>query len=532
VAQGYPPRRPPAEPGPSGRHGYPDDPADSGRGRYPGEPPAPGPAPGRHGYSPNPGEYPGEPADSGRRGYPGDPADPRQQGYPGGAPGAPGGGYPGGPPPAPRGGYPADPRNPGGQAGRDDRGYPPQQAYTDQRGYRGQPDQAYQQDERRPSRGDQAGRGRSRHAGPEDDEDALSWKGASIYPTGPGGRRLGPPSEQAGAGQAGPGRPGAGRPGEPSAARRPPAETARRPARPERAERGRSRPAKDPFADSDEDEMAPWRGASIYPTGPGGRRIRPPSAEAGAEPQGEQGEQAAGSGRGQRAAAARARKSRRRFFFIGGLVVIIVAVAVLGYFKKLPFQSGPATSGGNAYITTYQPGEFRSVPDACQMVTKATISQYLPGKVAQVSQNLGSSSQSQCTWTLDALPNFRVLTVNSQAYAPSLLKSGNGSATSVAVDAYNAELLGMRTPPKGSNEPQAQIGAAVGLGSAAFTALQEFNLNGAVSDEITVVARDRNAVIIVKMQGQESGNGFSPVPDTTLKAAALAAAQEAVAALR
>jgi hypothetical protein len=47
-----------------------------------------------------------------------------------------------------------------------------------------------------------------------------------------------------------------------------------------------------------------------------------------------------------------------------------------------------------------------------------------------------------------------------------------------------------------------------------------------------VVARDRNEVIIVKMQGQESGDGFSPVPDATLKAAALAAAQEAIAALR
>jgi hypothetical protein len=165
-------------------------------------------------------------------------------------------------------------------------------------------------------------------------------------------------------------------------------------------------------------------------------------------------------------------------------------------------------------------------------VSPATLNTYLPGKVAQVSQTLGSATQSQCTWTLDAHPNFRVLTVTSQAYTPSLLTSGNGSATAGAIDAYQLRLQVLRNPPKSSNEPKAQIGGAVGLGSSAFTALQVFQTGGDVSDEVTVVARDRNVLVSVTMQGQQSGGGFGPVPDATLRAAALAAAHEALTALR
>jgi len=209
---------------------------------------------------------------------------------------------------------------------------------------------------------------------------------------------------------------------------------------------------------------------------------------------------------------------------------VVAAVVVLAILGKLPFQGGPSSSANNGVVTSFQPGEFHSVPSACQSVSAATLRLYLPGKVAEVSQSLGSTAQSQCTWTLDTPPNFRVLSVTSQAYAPSLLSSGNGSATSGAIDAYNQLLQALRNPPKASNQPKAQMGAAVGLGNVAFTALQVYQLTGNVTDKVTVVTRDRNVVITVTMQGQESGGGFGPVPDTTLRAAALAAAHDALAA--
>ncbi len=319
--------------------------------------------------------------------------------------------------------------------------------------------------------------------------------------------------------------------------------------RPERD--GRSYP--DAFDDQADEDLPPWAGMGIYPTGPGGRERRPRAAEAddgrragpagsaprqwSGPPDADEGEDRATERRparrqGRRAAAAKARKTRREIL-IAGLVVVVGIVVVLGILGKLPFQSKPATAPrNNGFVTTFQPGEFRTVPSACGVVSSATIGQYLPGKVAEVSQALGSSTESQCTWTLDTTHNFEVLTVTSQAYAPSLLATGDGSATFSAIDAYNNELQNLQHPVKKSKTPVAQIGTVVGLGSTAFSALQVFHQGGGnIMDEVTVVVRDRNAVITVTMQGQEHGGGFEPVPDATLRAGALAAAHEALAGL-
>jgi hypothetical protein len=298
----------------------------------------------------------------------------------------------------------------------------------------------------------------------------------------------------------------------------------------------------DTFGDDSEEEAPPWAGQSIYPTGPGRRERRPPGppdagdGRAGRRPvapypeadDAEDWPQEGWTGRNRgRQAATRARKSRRRLIALAGLVVV-AAVVVLGVLGKLPFQSKPAPAPSSSLVTTYQKGEFRTVPNACNEISSATLSQYLPGKVAEVSQALGSSAQSQCTWTLDNRPVFRVLQAGSQAYAPSLLSSGNGSATSGAIDAYGLELQSLQHPAKNTRAPKAQIGGAVGLGSAAFTALQVFRGGGTTTDKVTVVVRDRNVLITVTMQGQQHGGGFGPVPVATLRAAALAAAHEMI----
>jgi hypothetical protein len=330
----------------------------------------------------------------------------------------------------------------------------------------------------------------------------------------------------------------------------------------------------DAFDDGLDEDLPPWAGLGIHPTGPGGKQIRPPrdpdpGARArvaapdqdwrdGGEDRSQDGQDwprdegnwpqdrddwprddddwprddRASASRGRRAAA-RARKSRRRLLAVGGAVVAAVAIAaaVLWATKMWPFQSKPAVAAAPPLVTTFQPGEFRSVPNACDAVSPALISQYLPGKVAQVSQALGSTTQSQCTWTLDHRPDFRVLMVSSQAYAPSLLASGDGSATSNATDAYGQLLQGLRDPPKSSHQPAAQLGVAVGLGRYAFTALQSFRVVGAPTDKVTVVVRDRNVLIDVTMQAQQHGDGFQPVPVATLSAAALAVAHDVLAGL-
>jgi hypothetical protein len=326
---------------------------------------------------------------------------------------------------------------------------------------------------------------------------------------------------------------------------------------------GRARPERweqlDAFDDRLDEDVPPWAGLGIHPTGPGGKQIRPPRdpdpgrarvASPGQDrpdggddwPRGdEEGPRdgddwprdARGDARRGRQAAARARKSRRRILAVAGAVVAVVAItaAALWATKTWPFQSKQTVAVGAPLVTTFQRGEFQSVPNACDEISPALLAQYLPGEVARVSQALGSTTQSQCTWTLDHRLNFRVLTVSTQAYAPSLLASGNGSATASATDAYDQALQGLRNPPKSSKQPRAQLGAAVGLGRYAFTALQVFHV-GDTTDEVTVVVRDRNVLIHVTMQAQEHGGGFRPVPAATLRAAALAAAHEVLTGLR
>jgi hypothetical protein len=295
--------------------------------------------------------------------------------------------------------------------------------------------------------------------------------------------------------------------------------------------RGRGeRPRSDAFEDSEE-ELPPWAGLGIHPTGPGGRPIRPPGVSVDSGENWTPGEQGGGTRPGRRAAT-RARKGRRRVLGVAGAGVIVLAVLALWATNTWPFGSSKPAPVDSGLVTTFQKGEFQSVPNACGALSSTLLGQYLPGKVARVSASAGSATQSQCTWTLDTKPNFRVLTVSSQAYAPSLLASGNGSATFSAIDAYGQLMQGLQNPPKKSKLPKAQMGTAVGLGTVAFTALQVFHVGGAVTDEVTVVTRERNVLVDVTMQGQERGGGFGPVPDATLRAAALAAAHEVLAGIR
>jgi hypothetical protein len=307
---------------------------------------------------------------------------------------------------------------------------------------------------------------------------------------------------------------------------------------------GRPEPPADAF-DGPEEDPPPWAGLGIHPTGPGGRPIRPPRdpGRGGPSPASQDRDRTWDPDQGDeenwppperrsRRAATRAKRSRHRLMAVGGLAVVVLAVLALWATNTWPFGTSAAAPADSGLVTTYQRGEFRTVPNACGAISTTLLGQYLPGKVDKVSQSAGSASQSQCTWTLDAKPAFRVLTVSSQAYAPSLLASGDGSATFSAIDAYGQLMQGLQDPPKASKLPKAQMGTAVGLGPAAFTALQVFHGGGVVTDEVTVVVRDRNVIIDVTMQGQEHGGGFGPVPEATLRAAALAAAHEVLAGIR
>ena len=181
------------------------------------------------------------------------------------------------------------------------------------------------------------------------------------------------------------------------------------------------------------------------------------------------------------------------------------------------------------YVTTLLRGEFKSVPDACSSVSSSVLSQFLPGAGRTSTSEQASSTDSQCSFTVDAKPNFLVLEAGAEAYEPFAAATGDGSATANAQDNFVLAQQGLAHPPKRSPLPAAQISSVTGLGEQAFMAFQNEHVTGIVTDVVTLVIRERNVVITVSMSGQESGHGFGPVPVATLQAGARAAAKEVLA---
>jgi hypothetical protein len=232
-----------------------------------------------------------------------------------------------------------------------------------------------------------------------------------------------------------------------------------------------------------------------------------------------------------RKAAARSRR-RSRITWVWGGAAVAVALIVTGVVVLLGGHQAAPTSG-NGFVTTFQPGEFRTVPSACTAVQAATLNQYLPGKRRMVApHSLNGNAQSLCNWTLDAPPVYRVLSVNAQAYAPSGLATGNGSATFAAMDAYRQALQTMRHPPRATHLPVATVTVLHGVGTAAFAALQVVRTRGLATDLETVVARDHNVVVTVVMQGPHSRSGkYHAAQQSELQSGAIAAATNIVASL-
>jgi hypothetical protein len=230
-------------------------------------------------------------------------------------------------------------------------------------------------------------------------------------------------------------------------------------------------------------------------------------------------------------ARAAARRRRRWLIMIAGLVVVAggVTAAIV-----LPGGPAPAPVTPDGLITTFQPGELQTVPDACGTVPAATVQHYLPGPVKQASPlPIDGSAGSACDWTIDRPPVYRLLELNLLAYAPSGLATGDGSATYAAIDAYSQTLQTLQDPSKRSAEPQATVSTLSGLGNEAFSATQVFRRGGAVTDVATVVVRYHNVVVSVTLNGLEHSNrgSYGPVSMSDLSSAALAFAQAAEAAL-
>ncbi len=168
------------------------------------------------------------------------------------------------------------------------------------------------------------------------------------------------------------------------------------------------------------------------------------------------------------------------------------------------------------------------MPSTCSSVSTATLGQYLPGRRQIVRpHSLFGAAQSLCDWTQAT----RWLDVTAQAYTPSGLAPGNGSATESAVGAYQQARANLSRPPRKTHLPRATLTAVSGLGQSAFAGLQVAHTAGATTDILTVLARQRNVLVTVVFEATSNGRAGS-VPAAELRAGAIAAARDILARLR
>jgi hypothetical protein len=286
----------------------------------------------------------------------------------------------------------------------------------------------------------------------------------------------------------------------------------------------------------------PPAGGPLGGTGLDSGHSQPAAAQWDATPPGASEESAPAPGRGgghrprpgfrSRLAEARARRNRLMLFIWGGaaVVVAVIAVPVVMHLGSHPAPK-PVSDG---LVTKFQHGEMKTVPKACTAVNTATLTQYLPGHRTSIApRSLDGKAQSLCDWTVDAPPVYRQLNLTVQAYAPSALATGNGSATQAATDAYATARQQKVQPPKATHMPKATVSQISGLGSQAFAALQVVTAGGDTTDIMTVVVRDRNVLVTVILQGlDKSRTGkYGPVVTPQLRGGAIATAHDVLSHL-
>jgi hypothetical protein len=210
---------------------------------------------------------------------------------------------------------------------------------------------------------------------------------------------------------------------------------------------------------------------------------------------------------------------------------VVIAAAVGGYLL-FGGSGGTANVASNDLITTFLPGEVQQVPDACTAASPGTLRAYLPGKPKVVAPPLNGGLESQCSWTLDAAPVYRVVELDVHAYSPSGLASGDGSATFAAIDAFAEAEQAKQAPGKKSGIPAATVKMFSAGGNPVFVATQVFRNGGIVTDVVTEVVRYHNVLVTVVVNGMDQtigGKTYGPVSVSGLTAAAEAVSKDATA---
>jgi hypothetical protein len=222
--------------------------------------------------------------------------------------------------------------------------------------------------------------------------------------------------------------------------------------------------------------------------------------------------------------------ARRRLYFWSAITLAAIGAVVAVVAVLDQRSAGQARNTPGPLVTTFLPGEYQNVPQACHAVAPDVLDQYMPGRASPAAvQPLGGQASSQCSWTVDKPHTYRFLEVQVAAYSPSGLASGNGSATQAAKDAFAAASQQKSNPPRSTGQPKATVAPLSGLGQQALTAEQRYT-RGGVTDVVTVVALKRNALVTVVFEAR-SGGRYGQAAASDLMTGAEAAAREIISKL-
>jgi hypothetical protein len=190
--------------------------------------------------------------------------------------------------------------------------------------------------------------------------------------------------------------------------------------------------------------------------------------------------------------------------------------------SKKASDSKPSDSGSAS--PTLAAGKYAKLPDPCKSVTQKTVKQLVP-KVkdagGQDAKSSDTAARGGCSWNgLDGF-QYRWLDVALQRFDP---VAGVGSADEQAVKRYG-EQVAVATAVKGTKS-----GAVAGLGDTATMFTASVTKDKEQYEEVTVVARTGNVVVVLSYNGAGFESAKTPKA-ADLQKGAQAAAKEAVAAV-
>jgi hypothetical protein len=187
--------------------------------------------------------------------------------------------------------------------------------------------------------------------------------------------------------------------------------------------------------------------------------------------------------------------------------------------------ASPAASTTSASPSpTLRPGKYAKLPGACGAITRKTVKSLVPkakSASGDAARSSDTNSRGGCSWNGLNGFQYRWLDVSLQRFDS---VAGIGSADTQATKRYQEQVGGARTV-KGAKPTMVS-----GLGDEATAVTAQVTKDKEQYQEITVVSRTGNAVVVLSYNGAGFENAKTPKA-ADLRKDAVAAAKEAVAAV-